>query len=68
MTTRIELDDLLTVPEAAQAIRLSEAFIRKALSQGRIPRLKVGSRTLVSRASLVSLVSVAEPKGTQLVP
>ena len=69
MNTQLSMDlaDLLTVPEAAQALRLSEAFVRKALTQGRIPRLKIGSRTLVSRASLLSLISVSEPKGPQLV-
>jgi excisionase family DNA binding protein len=64
----INLADLLTVPEAAQALRLSEAFVRKALSQGRIPRFKCGSRTLVSRESLLSLISVSAPKCPQLVP
>ncbi|HEY5055875.1 MAG TPA: helix-turn-helix domain-containing protein [Acidobacteriaceae bacterium] len=57
----LELDGLLSVPEAAELLRVSEACIRAWLSKGRLPRVKAGRRTLVARASLVALLQVTQP-------
>lgn len=55
------LDGLLSVPEAAELLRVSQACIRAWLSRGRLPRIKAGRRTLISRASLAALLQITQP-------
>ena len=57
----LDLDGLLSVPEAAELLRVSEACIRAWLSRGRLPRIKAGRRTLISKASLRALLQVTQP-------
>jgi excisionase family DNA binding protein len=42
----------LTVPEAAAHMRCSRQRVHDLCSQGRLPRVKDGSRTLLARADL----------------
>ena len=56
--TGLDLDGLLSVPEAAELLRVSEACIRAWLSRGRLPRIKAGRRTLIARESLLALLQV----------
>lgn len=44
--------ELLTVREAAEFLRCSRQRVDNLLSQGRLPRVKEGRRTLVARAEL----------------
>lgn len=56
----LELDGLLSIPEAAAAVRVSVPCIRAWLSKGRLPRIKAGRRTLVAKASLLALLQVTQ--------
>ena len=51
------LDGLLSVPEAAAALRVSEACIRSWLSKGLLRRWKAGRRTLILREDLREIVT-----------
>ena len=44
--------ELLTVREAAEFLRCSRQRVDNLLSQGRLPRVKEGRRTLIARAAL----------------
>jgi len=44
--------ELLTVPEAAAALRCHKASVFRLLAAGDLTRVKVGARTLVPRSSL----------------
>lgn len=52
MTPKIDIDQLVTVPQAARLLKISSAAIRKALKRGRIPFLKIGRAFLIKRAHL----------------
>ena len=42
----------LTVAEAAEYLRLSQSFLKKAVAGNRIPHKHVGRRVILSRAEL----------------
>ena len=44
--------ELLTVEEAFTALRVSRTTLNRLLSCGALQRVKVGSRTLITRASV----------------
>jgi excisionase family DNA binding protein len=44
--------DLLTTKEAAELLRVSHWTVSAWLSQGKLPRIKAGGRTLISKADL----------------
>lgn len=50
----------VTVREAARLLKLSEISIRRFLSQKKIRRFKVGSRTLLLQSEVVGLIREAE--------
>ena len=52
MTPKIDIDQLVTVPQAARLLKISPAAIRKAIKRGRIPFLKIGRAFLIKRAQL----------------
>jgi excisionase family DNA binding protein len=55
------LDDLLTIPEAAALLHVSEHCIRAWFTRGvkPLPRVKCGSRTLVRRSDLEDRLTVS---------
>lgn len=52
-------DSLLSIPEAVQALRISERHFFRLTSQGRIRTLKLGSRTLVPHREILRLIDEA---------
>ena len=57
--TTTDLDDLLSIYEAAALLKVTESAVRSWLSKKRLPRVKAGRRTLISRQSLVAFLTVA---------
>lgn len=49
----------LTVPEAAESLRISESHCRRLIRAGRLPSVKLGRRTLVPAAALTELLNAA---------
>jgi excisionase family DNA binding protein len=52
MTARIDIQNLVTVPQAAKLLNITSAAIYKAIKRGRLPMLKLGRVFLVQRADL----------------
>ena len=50
------LGEVVTTKEAAALLRLSHYTISEWLSQGKLKRIKVGSRTLISKSALEKLL------------
>ena len=50
---------LMTIEEAATALRLSRFTLNNWLSQGRIKRVKIGRRTFIARQEIDDLLSNA---------
>lgn len=50
------LGDVVTTREAAALLKLSPYTIAAWLSQGRLRRIKVGSRTLIAKSDLEKLL------------
>ncbi len=50
---------LMTIEEAATALRLSRFTLNNWLSQGRIKRVKIGRRTFISRQEVENLLNSA---------
>lgn len=59
-----DLPALVTVPEAAQVLRLDEASVRRHLSNKKIPGLKIGGRWRIRRNDLVHLLMPEEQPRT----
>ena len=57
----IQLDELLSINEAAALLRVTPSAIRAWLSKGRLPRVKAGRRTLVARPNLLAFLTVSRP-------
>jgi len=55
-TNEREASGLLTVPEAAQRLRISEHTLRSWVSQRRMPYVKMGRRTLFNPSDLDNLI------------
>ena len=50
---------LMTIEEAALALRLSRFTLNNWLSQGRIKRVKIGRRTFIARQEVQNLLNSA---------
>ena len=50
---------LLTIPEAAKALRLSKNTLNNWLSQGKLKRVKIGRKTFISRQEVNQLLADA---------
>jgi excisionase family DNA binding protein len=53
MTPKVDIQNLVTVPEAAKLLNITPAAIHKAIKRGRLPTLKLGRAFLIQRADLV---------------
>ena len=47
---------VLTVTEAAEALRLSRSFTYKLIARGDLPSLRLGRRVLIPRTALQSFI------------
>lgn len=47
---------LFTVEEAADYLRVSRAMVFRLLKDGKLPRAKIGNRTVIRRSDLDALV------------
>lgn len=47
-----DLPEVLTVPEVAQVLRISQSLVRKLINEGDLPGLGLGDRQLVSNELL----------------
>jgi excisionase family DNA binding protein len=61
-TTVGKLPIVMTVSETAEALRMSEASIRRAISQGEIPSTELAGRTYVVSGKLLASFDDAEAK------
>lgn len=52
-----EQPEFLTVPEAAQLLRVSEATVRAELAASRLPGKKIGKEWRLSRTALIAYLS-----------
>lgn len=59
------LDDLTDIPGAASLLHVSEACVRKWCSNGRLPRYKAGTRTLLRKSDLARLVVTNDKTTTE---
>lgn len=50
---------LLSLPEAREKLRVSKATLDRLMSQGRIARVKIGSRAFVAAAELERFIAAA---------
>ncbi len=57
LVTQLLDGDLLTTKEAAALVRVSPWTISAWLSQGKLPRVKAGGRTLIARTALQAFVN-----------
>ena len=55
----MQAGDLLTTKEAADLLRVSHWTVSAWLSQGKIPRIKAGGRTLIARSALEAFVRLS---------
>jgi excisionase family DNA binding protein len=58
--TTTDLDDLLSIDEAAALLKVTTSAVRSWLSKKRLPRIKAGRRTLISRQSLVAFLTASQ--------
>lgn len=57
------MEQLVTVDDAARLLSCTPAAIRKWLSQGRLPRVKVGRLTRVRAQDIADVVAHGLPEG-----
>jgi excisionase family DNA binding protein len=55
-----ELNEIVTVDEAARFLRVGRSLVYEAVNQKRIPSIRIGRRILIARAFLQGLVQEAE--------
>ena len=55
--------DLLTTKEAAELLRVSPWTVSAWLSQGKLPRIKAGGRTLIAKADIEEFLHRSDKAG-----
>ena len=55
------MPDVLTVDEAAKALRIGRNTVYAACRSGEVPSKRIGGRILIGRQSLVDMLSGAAP-------
>ena len=59
-----ELDLLLTVDQVAEILKVAPSTVYRFLSQGRLPRVKLGSRSVsIHRDDLLAFIEERKTKG-----
>lgn len=59
MTTITPTPELLSVPVAAEYLSVSERFVRRMVSEGRVPVVKLGKHVRVRRADLDAYIAAS---------
>lgn len=52
-TSNVDIQNLVTVQQAAQLLNITPAAIHKAIKRGRLPYLKLGRVFVIQRADLI---------------
>jgi excisionase family DNA binding protein len=60
----MQVGDLLTTKEAAELLRVSPWTVSAWLSQGKLPRVKAGGRTLIAKAAIEAFLQRDERSKT----
>lgn len=63
MDKALEPGDLLTVPEVADLLRAKPSTIRAWLTQGKLPRVKIGRLTRILRSDLGKFIDAGRVVG-----
>ena len=61
----MELEAMVTVPEAAEIMRVSIWTVRGWLRDGKLPRRRAGSRVLIAKSAIAAFVdksTLEDPK------
>jgi excisionase family DNA binding protein len=58
----MQVGDFLTTKEAAELLRVSPWTVSAWLSQGKLPRIKAGGRTLISKADIEEFLRRDQPQ------
>jgi excisionase family DNA binding protein len=53
MTSNVDIQNLVTVQQAAQLLNITPAAVHKAIKRGRLPYLKLGRAFVIQRADLI---------------
>jgi len=53
MTSKIDIQNLVTVQQAAKVLNITPAAIHKAIKRGRLPYLKLGRVFVIQRTDLI---------------
>jgi excisionase family DNA binding protein len=53
MTSNVDIQNLLTVQQAAKLLNITPAAVHKAIKRGRLPHLKLGRVFVIQRADLI---------------
>jgi excisionase family DNA binding protein len=53
MTSNVDIQNLVTVQQAAKLLNITPAAIHKAIKRGRLPHLKLGRVFVIQRADLI---------------
>jgi len=53
MTSNVDIQNLVTVQQAAQLLNITPAAIHKAIKRGRLSYLKLGRAFVIQRADLI---------------
>ncbi len=60
-TTIDALPEIVTVPEAAQFLRVAKSTLYAAVKAGQVPSLSLGRRVLIARATLCRILGNGRP-------
>lgn len=62
------MDDLLSLPRAARAMGVTQAWLREQSDTGHVPHLRAGNRYLYSASALREALAVMASRTRQEVP
>lgn len=59
MTAITTTPDLLSVPDSSEYLAVSERFIRRMVSEGRVPVVKLGKHVRIRRSDLDAYIAAS---------
>jgi excisionase family DNA binding protein len=57
MPERVHFPDFKTIPEVAKQLRVSQITIRRLISKGTLPHIRVGQRIVISENQISEFLS-----------